>query len=157
ESNQVFFPFWGHFERYGISETTWLTPFYRHTTDLRGWETDINPIVYVGRNARDTHFVVAPFLWDFASPTSRSTVAFPVFWRFSTERELTQLVGNVYYHEKKLKSGLDWEIHLFPVFSYGESPSGHYWNVLYGLAGYSREGKTTKMRTLWIPIKLSGD
>ncbi|HEY4158244.1 MAG TPA: hypothetical protein VGM29_09110 [Polyangiaceae bacterium] len=157
ENNQLFFPFWGHFERYGISETTWLTPFYRHSTDLRGWETDINPIVFIGRNARDAHTVIAPFLWDFASPSSRSTVAFPVFWRFSTERELTQLVGNVYYHEKKLKSGLDWEFHVFPLFSYGESPTGHFWNVLYGLAGYSRDGKTTKMRTLWIPIKLSGD
>ncbi len=44
ESNQAFFPFWGHFERYGISETTWITPFFRHSHDLRGWETDINPI-----------------------------------------------------------------------------------------------------------------
>ncbi len=24
--NQAFFPFWGHFERYGVSESTWITP-----------------------------------------------------------------------------------------------------------------------------------
>lgn len=156
ESNQAFFPFWGHFERYGVSETTFITPFFQHTTDLRGWQTNIHPFMYVGRNALETHFVVAPFFWDFAGPKSRSTVAFPVFWRFSDEKEVTQLVGNVYYHEKKLKSGgLDWEVHIFPAFSYGETPNGHWWNVLYGLAGYTRQGTATTIRTLWIPTKIS--
>ena len=155
ESNQAFFPFWGHFERYGVSESTWITPFFNHKHDLRGWSTNLYPLVYVGRNALDTHFVVAPFLWDFASPKSRTTVAFPVFWRFSDEKEVTQLVGNVYYHEKKLRSGLDWEVHIFPAFSYGETPNGHWWNVLYGLAGYTRNGTATTVRTLWIPTKLS--
>jgi len=155
ESNQAFFPFWGHFERYGISESTWITPFFNHKTDLRGWSTNLYPLVYVGRNVLDTHIVVAPFLWDFASPKSRTTVAFPVFWRFSDEKEVTQLVGNVYYHEKKLRTGLDWEVHIFPAFSYGETPNGHWWNVLYGLAGYTRQGTATTVRTLWIPTKLS--
>lgn len=155
ESSYAFFPFFGHFERFGVSESTWITPFFQHTTDLRGWQTNIHPLLYVGRNALDTHFVLAPIFWDFASPKSRATVAFPVFWRFSDEKEVTELVGNVYYHEKKLKNGLDWEIHIFPAFSYGETPNGHWWNVLYGLAGYTREGSMTKMRTLWIPIKLS--
>jgi len=155
ESNQAFFPFWGHFERYGVSETTFITPFFQHTTDLRGWQTNVHPFLYVGRNALQTHFVLAPFFWDFASPKSRSTVAFPVFWRFSDEKEVTQLVANVYYHEKKLKNGLDWELHIFPAFSYGETPNGHWWNVLYGLAGYTRQGTATTIRTLWIPTKLS--
>jgi hypothetical protein len=69
---------------------------------------------------------------------------------------VSQLVGNVYYQETRRKSGTDWEVHVFPGFSYGETPNGHWWNVLYGLAGYTREGATTKMRTLWIPITLSG-
>ncbi|MEI9940294.1 MAG: hypothetical protein WDO69_24010 [Pseudomonadota bacterium] len=155
ESNQAFFPFWGHFERYGVSESTWITPLFNHETNLRGWSTNLYPFLYVGRNVLDTHFVVAPFLWDFASPKSRTTVAFPVFWRFSDEKEVTELVGNVYYHEKKLRSGLDWEVHIFPAFSYGETPNGHWWNVLYGLAGYTRNGTATTVRTLWIPTKLS--
>ncbi|MEO8903914.1 MAG: hypothetical protein ABI488_16470, partial [Polyangiaceae bacterium] len=111
--------------------------------------------LYVGRNVLDTHFVLAPIFWDFASPKARTTVAFPVFWRFSDEREVTELVGNVYYHEKKLKNGLDWEVHIFPAFSYGETPNGHWWNVLYGLAGYTRQGTATTIRTLWVPTKLS--
>ncbi len=155
ESDQAFFPFWGHFHRYGVSESTWITPFFQHTTDLRGWQTNIHPLLYVGRNALDTHFVLAPIFWDFATPKTRSTVVFPVFWRFSDEKETTELVGNVYYHEKKLKAGLDWEVHIFPAFSYGETPNGHWWNVLYGLAGYTRRGSAVTIRTLWVPTKLS--
>ncbi len=156
ESNQAFFPFYAHLHRYGISETTWITPFFRHSTDLRGWETDINPILYVGRNGRSTHTVIAPVFWDFASPQGRTTVGFPVFWRFADQDTVSELVGNVYYHQRKLKDGLDWQIHIFPVFSYGETPDGHWWNLLYGLAGYTRRGDMVKVRTLWIPITVSG-
>lgn len=157
ESNQVFFPFWGKFKRFGVSESTWVTPFFQHTTDLRGWSTNIHPIVYLGRSGDRTHTVVAPFFWDFAGPDSRATVGFPVFWRFSDRESVSQLVGNVYYHERKVKNGLDWQVHLFPAFSYGETPDGHWWNVLYGLAGYTRRGASAKVRTLWIPITVSGD
>ena len=100
---------------------------------------------------------MAPFFWDFVDRDSRATVGFPVYWRFSDRDSVNQLVGNVYYREKKLPSGLDWEIHIFPAFSYGETPDGHWWNVLYGLAGYTRRGNLVKMRTLWIPITLSGE
>ena len=156
ESSQVFFPFWGHFERFGVSETTWITPFFQHSTDLRGWSTNLHPILYIGRDALSTHTVIAPFYWDFASPTSRATVAFPFFYRFSDTTSVSQLVGNVFYHDRKLSNGLDWEFHFFPAFSYGETPDGHWWNILYGLAGYTRKGRMTEMRTLWIPITLSG-
>ena len=156
ENNLALFPFYGHFERYGISESTWITPFFQHTTDLRGWSTNIHPFVYLGRDAASTHTVVAPFFWDFAGPKSRSTVAFPAYFRFSDEREVSQLVGNVYYHEAKVYGGLDWEIHVFPAFSYGETPDGHWWNVLYGLAGYTRRGKSATVRTFWVPIDVSG-
>lgn len=157
ESSQAFFPFWGRFERFGVSKSTWVTPFFQHSTDLRGWSTNIHPFVYVGRSAASTHTVVAPFFWDFADATSRSTVAFPIFWRFSDERSVSQLVGNVYYNETKVYGGSDWQVHIFPAFSYGETPDGHWWNVLYGLAGYTRRGKMTQVRTLWIPITTSGD
>jgi hypothetical protein len=156
ESSQAFFPFWGRFERFGVSKSTWVTPFFQHTTDLRGWSTNIHPLVYIGRSAASTHTVVAPFFWDFANPKGRSTVAFPVYWRFSDEREVSQLVGNVYYHETKVKGGLDWQFHVFPAFSYGETPDGHWWNVLYGLAGYTRRGTFSQVRTLWIPITVNG-
>lgn len=157
ESSFALFPFFGRFERFGISTSTWVTPFFQHSHGLRGWQTNIHPIVYVGRDALNTHTVVAPFFWDFAGPKSRGTVVFPFYWRFQDRESVSQLVGNVYYSERKRRSGSDWELHLFPAFSYGETPNGHWWNVLYGLAGYTREGRTTKMRTLWIPITLSGE
>jgi hypothetical protein len=100
--------------------------------------------------------VLAPFFWDFADPGSRATVAFPVYWRFSDRQGVSQLVGNVYYHEETKSTGNEWEVHVFPAFSYGETPNGHWWNVLYGLAGYSKRGSSTKMRAMWIPIQLSG-
>lgn len=155
EANTVFFPFWGHFERYGVGESTWITPFFQHTTDLRGWQTNIHPIVYVGRDGHETHTVVAPIFWDFAGPQSRSTVVFPFYWRFAKPDSLSQLIGNVYYQERRYKNGLDWQIHFFPLFSYGETPDGHWWNLLFGLAGYERAGTMTKVRALYIPIELS--
>jgi hypothetical protein len=100
--------------------------------------------------------VIAPFFWDFASPSSRATIGFPVFWRFADDDSVSQLVGNTYYHERKLSHGLDWEVHIFPLFSYGETPSGHWWNVLYGLAGYTRRGDNVQVRTFWVPINVSG-
>ncbi|HEY6726047.1 MAG TPA: hypothetical protein VI197_18560 [Polyangiaceae bacterium] len=155
ESNTVFFPFWAHFERYGVSESTWITPFFQHKTDLRGWQTNIHPILYLGRDGNSSHTVVAPVFWDFASPTSRSTVVFPFYWRFAKQDSLSQLIGNVYYSERKYKNGLDWQVHFFPVFSYGETPDGHWWNLLYGLAGYKRQGTATSVKALWVPIGIT--
>jgi hypothetical protein len=37
----------------------------------------------------------------------------------------------------------------------GETPAGHWWNLLYGLAGYTQEGTMSKMRIAYIPFKLS--
>jgi hypothetical protein len=157
ESSHAFFPFWGHFHRFAISESTWITPFFQHTTDLRGWSTNFHPLLYLGRDGNRSHTVVAPVFFDFAGPSSRSTVGFPVYWRFADQDTVSQLVGNVYYQQKRLKDGLDWQVHIFPAFSYGETPDGHWWNVLFGLAGYTRRGSTTTLRALWIPIELSGE
>jgi hypothetical protein len=39
--------------------------------------------------------------------------------------------------------------------SFGATPDGHWWNLLYGLAGYTREGTMAKMRLGYVPITLS--
>lgn len=155
EQTTAFVPFWSYSERYGISRSLWVTPFFHHKSDLRGWSTSILPVFFMGRDGNDTHLVVPPVFWDFASPRGRATVAFPLYWRFSDEDSLNQLIGNVYYSERKQRRGLDWQVHVFPLFSYGETPDGHWWNVLYGLAGYSRRGSAAQVRTLWVPIQLS--
>jgi hypothetical protein len=155
-SDIALFPFFAHSIRPQIRETTWITPFFSHTHDLTGWETNIYPFLFTGRTYDSTHTVLFPFFWDFASPKARSTVVLPVLWRFSDQSSVSQLTGNVYYHERKLSTGLDWEVHIFPAFSYGETPDGHWWNIFYGLAGYTRHGAYTKMRMLYVPITLSG-
>ncbi|MCU0658900.1 MAG: hypothetical protein MUF64_27675 [Polyangiaceae bacterium] len=157
ESSVAFFPFYAHFKRQGLSESTWITPFFQHTRSVTGWETNLHPLVYIGRDRDHSHTVVAPFFWDFVTPTSRATVGFPVYWRFAENNTVTQVALNTYYREKKLRSGLDWEFHFFPFFSYGETPNGHWWNVLYGLAGYNRSGAASRMKLLWVPIQLSED
>jgi len=149
------FPFFFHGKRYDLSETTWVTPFFQHTHDLEGWATNVYPFLFLGRTNESTHTVVAPIFWDFASPHSRTTVAFPLYWRFTDDTSVSQLLGNTYYHERRVGSALDWEFHFFPAFSYGETPDGHWWNILFGLAGYTRRGPLTKVRALWIPITTS--
>lgn len=154
-SDLAIFPFYGRFQRAGLSDTTWVTPLFRHVSDIQGWETDIFPFAYFGRKNDTTHTIIAPFLFDIASPHSRTTIAAPLFFRFADDNGLTQVAFNTYYRERKVAGGKDWEFHFFPLFSYGESPIGHWWNVLYGLAGYTREGTASKARVLYIPFKLS--
>ena len=43
-------------------------------------------------------------------------------------------------HAEARRGGHDWQFHLVPLFSYGEDPHGYFWNVLFGLAGYSHDG-----------------
>ncbi len=146
-------PFYGHFVRKGVSDTTWVTPLFRHTTDLTGWETDLFPFFYFGRDNQSSHTVIAPFFWDFASPRSRTTIALPVFFRFEDEETISQLALNTFYREKKVTG--EWEFHFFPFVNFGETKQGHYWNLFYGLAGYSQEGTKTKIKALYFPITVS--
>jgi hypothetical protein len=104
------------------------------------------------RNDAHRHRAV---LLGFASPRSRTTIAFPLYWRFADDTTVSLLAGQTYYRERKLSNGLDWELHVFPAFSYGETPDGHWWNILFGLAGYTRRGRMTQARALWIPMTLT--
>lgn len=157
QNDWMLFPFYGNFKHHGLYETNMYTPFIQHTTSITGWEFNIHPLLYLERDRQHSHTVISPFFWDFVTPKGRATVAFPLYWRFADERGTSQLVLNTYYSEKKLRSGLDWQFHFFPLFSYGQTPNGHWWNVLYGLTGYSRQGAEAKMKLFWIPITLSED
>ncbi len=146
-------PFYAHFVQKNVSDTTWVTPLFRHKTDLTGWETNLFPFFYAGRENQSAHTVVAPFFWDFSSPRSRTTIALPVFFRFEDEETISQLALNTFYREKKVSG--DWEFHFFPFVNFGQTKSGHYWNLFYGLAGYSQEGTKVKIKALYFPITVS--
>jgi hypothetical protein len=151
-------PVVGRFRTYGQSTTWWVFPTFTFTTDTHGWENDFHPLVYVGRNDESSHTVVAPVYWDFASPSGRTTVGFPLFWRFAETQgaSVLQVAANTLYMQKRVPGGLDWEFHLLPLFSYGENPNGYFWNVLFGLAGYTRSGAQGEVRALWLPFKVGG-
>ena len=151
-------PLAGQFETKGISKTTWVFPTLTVSKSYNGWETDLHPLLYFGRSGDSTHTVITPAFIDFASPRGRTTVAFPLFWRFSdtADSSITQLAGNTLYLQKRVPNGLDWSFHVLPLFSYGEDPTGYFWNVLFGLAGYSRHGDSATVRALWLPIDVSG-
>ncbi|MEM1034642.1 MAG: hypothetical protein AAGN82_30160 [Myxococcota bacterium] len=153
--NFALFPFYGQFKRHGLSREWWVTPLFRHKRSITGWQTDLYPLFYSGRTYDKSHVVLAPFFFDFNRPGHRSTVVAPLFWRFKSPRGLDQVIGNTYYGETKTPQGTEWQFHFFPFFSFGETPRGHWWNVLYGLAGYSQSGTRSRMRLAYIPITLS--
>ena len=155
EDSLALFPFYADFKRKGVGRDIWVTPFFRHSHDYNGWSTNLYPFLFFGRDGRESHSVVAPIFWDFSSPDERTTIAFPLYWRFADRNSVSQLIGNVYYTEKRVKQGWDWRIHILPFFSYGETPDGHSWDVLYGLAGYKRRGSRSQMSVFWAPIQLS--
>jgi hypothetical protein len=144
----------GHFESYGLSSTWWVAPSFTFNQNTHGWESDFHPLVYVGRSDDSSHTVVAPVFWDFASPKSRTTIGFPLYWRFADGQDdsVTQVAANTVYMQKRVAGGTDWQFHFAPLFSYGEDPGGYFWNVLFGIAGYSRHGTATETRVFWIPI-----
>lgn len=154
-SDTAIFPFYGHFQKPGLYDTTWVSPLFRYTVDPGGWEANLFPLVYAGKHYESKHVVVAPLYWDFSTPTSRTTLMLPLFFRSQDQTSLTQITLNTYYHEHKGTLGSEWEFHFFPLFSYGQSPTGHWWNVLYGLAGYTREGTASRMRAFYANIPLS--
>lgn len=151
-------PLVGRFETYGESKTWWVFPTLTLMSDKHGWEDDLHPLIYVGRSEDSAHTVLAPIFWDFANTKGRTTVGFPLYWRFAEGQDdsVVQVAANTLYVQKRVAGGTDWQFHLLPLFSYGESPTGYFWNVLFGLAGYSRDGAQASVRALWIPIDVGG-
>ncbi len=147
-------PLVGHFDTYGLSSTWWLAPTFTFNTNTHGWEDDLHPLIYIGRNDESSHTVVAPVFWDFANPKVRTTIGFPIYWRFSegNNESVAQVAANTLYLQKRVAGGNDWSFHFLPVFSYGEDPTGYFWNFIFGMAGYSRHGTSTQTRVFWIPF-----
>jgi len=156
ESTNTVFPLFSYSVRHGVSKSLWVTPLFNYRTDLLGWSTSLHPLAYFGKSGHDSHNVAVPFYFDFKGIHSRTTVIPPLlFARHRTKDTLTQVVANVYYTERKYKNGKTWEVHFLPLLSYGHTPHGHFWNILFGFAGYTRNGPNTTVRALWIPIPLS--
>lgn len=152
EDTLVVFPFYANSKRFAISESTWVTPLFRYAHGLTGWDVMLHPLFYAGRDGRDEHLVLPPLYFDFKSVDSRSTVFFPLFWRFDKPTLVSQLIGNVYVESSKSRLSKNWEAHIFPLVSFGETQTGHWWKILYGLIGYERRGPAVQVHAFWIPF-----
>lgn len=151
----VLTPLFGHWNDYGVSRSTWIFPTFHHTTRTDGWGFNIYPFLYTGRDKTSSHSVFAPVFWDFVAPKKRSTVVFPLFWRFADDEGTTQLALNTLYLEKPATKGKNWDFYFLPLFHVGEQPQGNSWDVLFGFVGYKREGSYKQLKLFWIPIDLT--
>ena len=148
-------PLFGQFREYGVSNTTWVFPTFEHETRVDGWSFNVHPLFYLGHDGPSWHSVLAPIWWDFVSPKRRTTVAFPVFWRFRDEEGTTQVAGNTLYIDHPTSKGSNYDFYFLPIFHVGEQPNGHVWDVLFGLVGYKRVGGYKQLKLFWIPIDLT--
>jgi hypothetical protein len=148
-------PLAAHHVREGYGSTTFVAPTFELQLNHDGWAANLHPLVYIGSKGEASHAVVAPLYWDFDDAESRSTVAFPLFWRFENhvEGRVSALAANVYWQERRVAGGVAKQSHVFPITSWGTSPDGSFWSVLYGLAGHEREGANHTARALWIPFR----
>ncbi len=174
----VVFPFFGHFEERGRNET-WITPLvaqhhdYEHhddttwifpTIQISNWHNgdavNIHPIWYYESVPSHRFAVLAPLWLDYESfegTHNRYTVAFPFFWRFREGNTTSTLVLNVYHRERVRADSSEWEIDIFPFFSYGESSlGGHWWKIFFGLAGYERRGPYGITTLFYVPFQTDG-
>ncbi|MDB4947209.1 MAG: hypothetical protein JWP97_6743 [Labilithrix sp.] len=151
-------PLYTKVESFNVSRTQWIFPNILLQNDTHGWNVDILPIAFFGRHDESSHTVLAPILWDFASPKGRTTIGFPLYWRFAdtSDDSVTQVALNTLYRQKRVPGGLDWEFHLLPILSYGSRPTGSWANLVFGLLGYDHDGPTTKVKALWLPITVKG-
>ena len=151
-------PFYGRFENIGVSRTYWVFPTITASFDAHGFETDIHPLVYVGRSDQSTHTVFAPIYWDFSDPAKRMTIGFPLFWSFADHKDdsVVEVVANTLYTRKRTNEGLSWSFRVLPFFSYGESPTGYFWDVLLGLAGFEKTATASYAKAFWLPFKVAG-
>jgi hypothetical protein len=156
--NDFLTPLFGRFQTYGQSRTYWVFPTLTSMLDTHGYETDFHPIVYVGRHDQTKHTVIAPVYWDFSDPDKRLTIGFPLYWRLADHKDdsVVEVVGNTLYTQKRTAEGKNWSFHFLPFFSYGESPSGYFWNLLMGFAGFEKTAKAKYVKALWFPIKVGG-
>jgi hypothetical protein len=154
----LFTPLFGQWREAGVSRTTWVFPTFVHSVDATSWSFNFHPLVYTGADADSSHTVVAPFYWDFVGAHYRTTVGFPIFWRFRDDEGVTQVALNTLYMERKAGKGQkSTDFYFLPIVHVGDQPDGNSWDVLFGLVGYKRVGTYKQLSLFWLPIDLTPD
>lgn len=153
-------PLFGHYQSHERNRGgTWILPTFEISHTEKSQTFNIHPLLYETQATTHRHFVLAPIIWNFENDRtdSAATVIAPLFWRFRSHDTVSQLALNTYWHESRTGGVRSWEFHFFPLFAFGETaPGDTWWNVLYGLVGYKRQGDYARMQLLYIPFQVAG-
>ncbi|QQR89142.1 MAG: hypothetical protein IPJ88_13100 [Myxococcales bacterium] len=170
-SSFVLAPFFGRWKTRNVSSTwvtplaahwgserkdaafTWIAPTLQFSHDPNSRTFNLHPIIYSTEARTHRHLVVAPLYWDFEDYEEdyRTSILFPLFWRFRNRSTVHQVAGLTYYNEGRKHGKRYYQFHLIPFFAYGSPrPGDHWWTVLYGLAGYERQGRYARAQALWL-------
>ena len=115
----------------------------------------MHPLLYTGSEGERSHSVFAPIWWDFKTIDKRSTVAFPLFWRFRDHDDITMVAANSIYIERHTPTGVHWDYHFAPAFHIGGQPNGFSFDILFGLLGYKNVNTYHQLKLFWAPIDLT--
>jgi hypothetical protein len=100
--------------------------------------------------------VFFPFVWDIANEEEgrQTTVIFPFYANVGDRHGYTRwALPNIFWWQHGSGDTLSWGYDIAPFFQYGEPRRGdHYWSVLYGLAGYRKQGNYEQTRVFWATI-----
>jgi hypothetical protein len=95
--------------------------------------------------------VLFPLAWDFVRPGSRTQVVAPFYLYLRRETARTLVVLNTYYSHGRGPFADRYTFDFFPLVYVSRPSTGDIkWRFLEGLVGYSRIGRTRKLRLFWV-------
>ena len=123
-------------------------------TKPQGNDAILFPLVWHFSGKDRSTTVIPPLLFlDLKRPRKRTTVVFPVYWRFDRPGYRTYFVINTYYSRNKRDETFNfWFIPLLQVQR--RRPGDIMWEFLAGLTGYERVGKNRRLKIFFIPFDL---
>jgi hypothetical protein len=171
--------------------TSWFLLFWRHRSidsattlglpilyDVHNYHqnrlTFVVPIFFrYWRASDDTAYNLAPLFYRRSSPTSSSTVAFPLVWDFNSAERRTTVVfplfvgvrrptyqarfifPSIYYRKGLGPQAGTSRLFIFPLWeSAVKRPGDFMWEAVLGLFGYERIGRNRYLKLLFIPFEL---
>lgn len=144
DDDLVFFPFYWRFKDLLHDDSSRIVfPFW--------WQFD---------DPRRKNFarIAFPLFWDFrrGKKESRTTLGLPIYWRHRTPYATTTGILNVFINKGEIKGNPFWSFNLEPILAFGKppAPSGAYWSFLHGLVEWRRQGRSKRLKMMWIPIKI---
>lgn len=102
-------------------------------------------------NSEKATTILFPLAWDFVRPGSRTQVVAPFYLYLRRETAKTLVVLNTYYSRGRGPFADRYTFDFFPLVYVSRPSTGDIkWRFLEGLVGYSRIGRTRKLRLFWL-------